>query len=167
MTTSMKYLLVCIPIVILAGVVIWFYVGMKNVPELGSMQNNFFFSTTIGQENVVVTTTRSGEETIGLLQKIAPSASSLQGVWRASGNVGEGLSWYLKYTFKNGTYTMEGYPPILEEGTYTIIKKEKVDATSTMITLQLSVKGEENKEFKIKLLDNGKAIIGNETYTKQ
>ena len=51
----------------------------------------------------------------------APVAKDLQGKWHAEGQLkeptGPGMSWYLDYTFKpDGTYSMDGYPPIEEHG---------------------------------------------------
>lgn len=51
----------------------------------------------------------------------------LEGKWTASGDQGEGHSWYLEYTFKGNTYAMTGYPPISESGTMKL-KETKGDS---------------------------------------
>lgn len=51
----------------------------------------------------------------------------LEGKWTASGDQGEGHSWYMEYTFKGNTYAMTGYPPISENGTMKL-KETKGDS---------------------------------------
>lgn len=57
------------------------------------------------------------------------TGTPIDGKWYASGVVGEeeeagGFGWYLQYEFKRGRYTMEGYPPISEEGHYSVEENE-------------------------------------------
>ncbi len=55
------------------------------------------------------------------------SLKKLEGKWTASGDQGEGHSWYMEYTFKGNTYAMTGYPPISESGTMKL-KETKGDS---------------------------------------
>jgi len=47
----------------------------------------------------------------------------IQGTWRLDGNNG-GHSWFLEWTFERGKFTLRGYPPLLQEGSYRITKTE-------------------------------------------
>lgn len=54
------------------------------------------------------------------------SEPRLQGKWSASGNVDDSTdmhSWFLEYEFSGSNYTMKGYPPISEQGTYEVIQE--------------------------------------------
>ena len=45
----------------------------------------------------------------------------IQGTWRLDGN-NDGHAWYLQWKFDRGKFTMIGYPPIHQEGSYRITK---------------------------------------------
>jgi hypothetical protein len=49
-----------------------------------------------------------------------PNDQYIQGAWQAAGDLGEGHSWYLKWTFKNGTFSVDGYPPLTQTGNYRV-----------------------------------------------
>ena len=49
-----------------------------------------------------------------------PNVRFIQGKWTAAGDQGEGHSWYLEWSFGNGTFEMSGYPPIYQSGKYRI-----------------------------------------------
>lgn len=59
-----------------------------------------------------------------------PNDQYIQGTWQAAGDLGEGHSWYLKWTFKNGTFSVEGYPPLTQTGNYRV--KSSVGSTLTV-----------------------------------
>jgi hypothetical protein len=46
----------------------------------------------------------------------------IQGTWRLEGNDGRGHSWFLEWTFTQGKFTLKGYPPLFQEGSYRITK---------------------------------------------
>lgn len=48
--------------------------------------------------------------------------NQLEGKWTASGDQGDGHSWFMEYTFKGNSYHMTGYPPISESGKMQIKK---------------------------------------------
>ncbi|HKQ99787.1 MAG TPA: hypothetical protein VJT09_03890 [Pyrinomonadaceae bacterium] len=45
----------------------------------------------------------------------------IQGTWRLDGN-NDGHAWYLQWKFDHGKFTMIGYPPLRQEGSYRITK---------------------------------------------
>lgn len=47
----------------------------------------------------------------------------IQGTWRLEGNNG-GHSWFLEWTFAEGKFTLKGYPPLYQEGSYKIVKTD-------------------------------------------
>lgn len=47
----------------------------------------------------------------------------IQGTWRLEGRNGK-LSWFLEWTFAEGKFTLKGYPPLFQEGSYKIVKTE-------------------------------------------
>lgn len=47
--------------------------------------------------------------------------AGIEGTWKAGGTVDDGgFNWYVEFSFKNGEYSMNGYPPTADEGTYEI-----------------------------------------------
>lgn len=61
---------------------------------------------------------------------LAPALSSedaneklIQGTWRLEGS-NNGHSWFLEWTFTEGKFTLKGYPPLFQEGSYKIIKTD-------------------------------------------
>jgi hypothetical protein len=60
-----------------------------------------------------------------------PQEKFLQGTWRLEGSDGK-VSWYLKWTFDMGSFTLEGYPPLRQEGSYQITN---VDGSKVMLEL--------------------------------
>ena len=61
-----------------------------------------------------------------------PNEKLIQGKWMAAGDLGEGHSWYLEWTFNGGSFEMSGYPPIYQTGQYRVRASE-----SDTITLEL------------------------------
>jgi hypothetical protein len=45
----------------------------------------------------------------------------IQGTWRLNGSNG-GHAWFLEWTFTQGKFTLKGYPPLFQEGSYRIVK---------------------------------------------
>jgi hypothetical protein len=62
-----------------------------------------------------------------------PNEKFIQGTWMAAGDLGEGHSWYLEWTFENGKFSVEGYPPLTQTGDYKVTKSE-----GTTLTLELT-----------------------------
>ena len=44
----------------------------------------------------------------------------IQGKWSQSG-AADGFAWYSSYTFDRGSFTIEGYPPLKQSGSYRIV----------------------------------------------
>jgi hypothetical protein len=55
----------------------------------------------------------------------------IQGTWHLEGN-NNGHSWFLEWTFTEGKFTLKGYPPLYQEGSYRIIK-----SAGNKLTLEL------------------------------
>jgi len=54
-------------------------------------------------------------------------SKKLEGKWSASGNLGDSTdmhSWYLEYNFTGNNYSVTGYPPLSESGTYEVIEEK-------------------------------------------
>lgn len=47
----------------------------------------------------------------------------IQGTWRLEGN-NNGHSWFLEWTFEQGKFTLKGYPPLYQEGSYKIVQTD-------------------------------------------
>lgn len=52
------------------------------------------------------------------------TTQDIEGTWRVSGMFDDGFSWFSEYTFDDGSFRMQGYPPIDKEGTYTILSED-------------------------------------------
>lgn len=64
--------------------------------------------TSVTEEEVVLDTERS-------------DADSIEGTWKAGGTVGDGgFNWYVEFRFEGDEYSMNGYPPTEDEGTYEV-----------------------------------------------
>ncbi|MBI5052173.1 MAG: hypothetical protein HZB52_02775 [Chloroflexi bacterium] len=44
----------------------------------------------------------------------------LQGKWSQSGSA-DGFAWYSNYTFDRGSFTIDGYPPLKQSGSYRLV----------------------------------------------
>ncbi len=63
---------------------------------------------------------------LGVLLVSCGSEPKLQGKWSSSGNTADSIdmhSWFLEYEFSGSNYTMKGYPPISEQGTYEVVQE--------------------------------------------
>lgn len=63
---------------------------------------------------------------------VHPQERFLQGSWRLDGSDEKKNSWFLKWTFDMGSFTLEGYPPMHQEGSYQIL-----DVNGDKVTLEL------------------------------
>jgi hypothetical protein len=99
--------------------------------------------------------------------RVADSDENLiQGTWRLDGN-NAGHSWFLEWTFEQGKFTLKGYPPLFQEGSYRIIKTD-----GSKLTLELYDQkgnfGTENSEIEI-VIDKNKdklKIKGQEPFAR-
>jgi hypothetical protein len=77
----------------------------------------------------------------------------IQSTWRFEGTNGC-HSWFLEWKFEQGKFTLKGYPPLYQEGSYRIIKTE-----GSKLTLELYDQkgnfGTENSRIEI-VIDKGK-----------
>jgi len=60
------------------------------------------------------------------VQPITPdtNAQFIQGQWSYSEDLGGGLASVLTWDFRAGHFTLEGYPPLFQEGDYRVMKSE-------------------------------------------
>ncbi len=56
----------------------------------------------------------------------------MQGTWRLSGMNDATHGWFLEWTFDHGKFTLDGYPPLHQEGKYRILKQQ-----GSKLTLEL------------------------------
>lgn len=47
----------------------------------------------------------------------------IQGIWRLEGS-NNGHSWFLEWKFEQGKFSLKGYPPLYQEGSYKIVKAD-------------------------------------------
>jgi hypothetical protein len=71
----------------------------------------------------------------------------IQGTWRLEGSSG-GHSWFLEWTFAEGRFTLKGYPPLFQEGSYRITKTGAGRLTLALYD-QKGNFGTENSEIEI------------------
>lgn len=64
--------------------------------------------TAVTEEELVMDTERS-------------DADLIEGTWKAGGTVDDGgFNWFVEFSFEDGAYSMNGYPPTEDEGTYEV-----------------------------------------------
>lgn len=73
--------------------------------------------------------------------------------WTATGGDGE-FGWYLTYEFHGGEYTLEGYPPLWESGSYSVVLAE-----GNSYTVLLEPDGESGDLMKFTLLEDGTLVM--------
>lgn len=54
---------------------------------------------------------------------VQESKDEFTGVWHGEGTTKDGYSWFVEYTFKNGTYDMKTESTFKDNGTYEIVKR--------------------------------------------
>lgn len=91
------------------------------------------------------------------IKTIAEAETFLQGKWRAAGDHGNGHIWFLEWTFDDGKFKQNGYPPILQEGKYKIISVEKGKITLELFE-QKGTFGERTKTIDI-LIDSQTKLL--------
>lgn len=82
---------------------------------------------------------------------IFPDADTdfVQGTWRAEGTDPSGRhAWFQTWNFDNGRFKHEGYPPLYQEGSYRLLKKEKNRLTLELYDQQGTF-GTENSQIEI------------------
>lgn len=87
------------------------------------------------------------------LTACSSSDAAFEGTWKMSGVLADGFNFYLQYSFEDGEYRMEGYPSIVEEGTYTVLSQE-----GNTYTVEFLVDGAEAMERVIEVTKDGEAI---------
>lgn len=80
-----------------------------------------------------------------------------EGQWSASGSENN-FSWYTTYTFKQGAYTISGYPPLSEKGTYTITTAVDQTFTLRLQPTQADPEKTEPYEIEMELSDDGQIL---------
>ena len=48
----------------------------------------------------------------------------MQGTWRLTGTNDARHSWFLEWTFDQGKFNLDGYPPLHQEGKYRVLKEQ-------------------------------------------
>ncbi len=95
----------------------------------------------------------------GLSLRVAQSP--LEGSWTASGPTGdEALGWTLTYGFDGNDYTLEGYPPLNEKGTYSVILQEEYATT-----VLLEPEEGQDRLVKFTLLEDGTLFMNDYSTT--
>lgn len=77
----------------------------------------------------------------------------IQGKWRVSGQLppnqsGHSMSWFQEWTFSDGKFLEEGYPPLGQKGKYRIIRNED-DKLTLELFEQSGTFGTENSRLEI------------------
>jgi len=86
-----------------------------------------------------------------------PNEQFIQGTWNQSGTLPEGFGWYSKYTFDKGGFTVQGYPPLRQSGSYRILNS-KGDTIELELYDQKGDLGTENSKVTI-TIDRAKDAI--------
>jgi hypothetical protein len=90
----------------------------------------------------------------------------IQGTWRVEG-MNDGYRWFIEWTFENGKFKQTGYPPIIQEGKYRVLR-----STNERITLELCEQqgtfGSESRELQISIdkEENQLTISGTRGFTR-
>ena len=95
------------------------------------------------------------------------SNPKLQGKWSASGNIGDSTdmqSWFLEYEFIGRNYSLKGYPPISESGTYEVIQ-ERGDSLEIYFNVLMS--SPETKSHKDWLVVKDSVLISGQLSLKR
>ena len=112
---------------------------------------------------------------VALLASLLASARSpktneeiIQGTWRLTGQNDPRHSWYLEWTFDQGKFTLQGYPPLAQQGKYKIVKND-----DNKMTLELYEQsgnfGTENSQIEITINKKKDTLIikGQGPFTRQ
>lgn len=69
------------------------------------------------------------------LRQITPDTNArfIQGQWSYSQDLGGGLASVLTWDFRNGQFTLEGYPPLFQEGDYRVVKSDGDTVTLRLV----------------------------------
>lgn len=69
------------------------------------------------------------------LRQITPdtNAQFIQGQWSYSQDLGGGLASVLTWDFRNGHFTLEGYPPLAQKGDYRVVKSDGDTVTLRLV----------------------------------
>ncbi len=78
-----------------------------------------------------------------------PNEQFIQGKWSQSGSA-DGFAWYSNFTFNRGSFTVEGYPPLKQSGSYRILNS-KGDTIELELYDQKGDLGTENSKVTITL----------------
>jgi len=87
----------------------------------------------------------------------------IEGEWTASGELDDGgFSWFVTYSFYESEYSLSGYPPIEDKGSYEVLEQEE-----NIYTLTLSPENEEPYQLTIELSEDGTTLdLNGQTYTR-
>jgi major membrane immunogen (membrane-anchored lipoprotein) len=92
------------------------------------------------------------------------TTTPIDGTWSASGE-NDGYAWKISYSFESGHYVIDGYPPIHDEGTFSLIESE----TNTYeVTLTPDEEPDSVYTVNATLAEDGEALtIGNNELKRQ
>lgn len=65
-----------------------------------------------------------------------PQEKYIRGTWRASGSLDETHAWYLDWTFSDGTFEVQGYPPLQQTGNYEVVSSDEENITLKLTNQQ-------------------------------
>ena len=99
-------------------------------------------------------------------QTTGESEKFIQGTWRVTGENG-GYGWFLEWTFVDGNFKQLGYPPIVQEGKYKVLRADG-DRLTLELYEQKGTFGEQNRELQISLdrQANQLTISGTKGFTR-
>jgi hypothetical protein len=69
------------------------------------------------------------------VQSITPDTNLqfIQGQWSYSEDLGGGLASVLTWDFRDGRFTLEGYPPLFQEGDYQVVQSAGESVTLRLV----------------------------------
>ena len=90
---------------------------------------------------------------LGLPAAAEDNDKFIQGTWRFDGQLptsgkGPRMSWFLEWTFADGTFVQNGYPPLRQTGKYRVAK-EQGDALTLELYDQAGTFGTANKQMEV------------------
>lgn len=94
------------------------------------------------------------------------AGEGLEGTWTVSGELDDGdFSWFATYTFEGENYTLTGYPPIDDKGTYKVLSHE--GSTYTLEVSPISPDNEDRYQIVVTLAEGGKTLdLNGQIYTR-
>lgn len=98
---------------------------------------------------------------LGACKNPDPNVAFIQGKWNHSEQVSDDFYSYIEWTFADGSFEAEGYPPLYHKGKYSVVKSEENKLT-LLLTNQEGDWPTEDRELVIEIMkDEDQLKIGN------